>query len=302
MVKTKHMWIVSLVFTALVLASMGLYSISITGMSAKGKPADVQAWSNGFPSGAHFNLNIHGKKDSFVCDPTSGGGSIFVREYGYAEIQYIMNKKSPLTELNVIDPCAMSKKDPAKIQLPKGTYQVYARVLGKPGKIKTSEERKVVFYPKLIDACNDNVTPIKGFGDFIDCSDESLLGLGLVTTKGAFVKEEQELIRIAPVKGKNKAQPITDMFYWSGYVCEEVYDTNGDGEITMDDFGNADLTGDGLVNEEDLEFYLEFNCQWFEEAWIFDIADLVIYGWDYYNHGTKLVQVRFYPEDSTEFI
>lgn len=265
------------------------------------KPSSVMAWSNGFPSGAHFNLNIHGKRDSFVCDPTPGGGSIFVREYGDSEIQYIMNKKSSLTELYVIDPCAMSKNDPAKVQLPKGTYQVYARILGKPGKAKTDEIRKVVFYPKLIDTCNDNATePISGFGDFIDCTDESLIGLGVVTTNGAFNKEEQELIRIAPVRGKNQAQPITDMFYWSGYVCDDAFDTNGDGEITLADI-TADLTGDGIINQDDLNFYLNFNCQQFTNTWIFDIADLVIYGWDYQNSGSKLVQIRFYPEGTTTY-
>ena len=36
--------------------------------------------------------------------------------------------------------------------------------------------------------------------------------------------------------------------------------------------------------------------------WIFDIADLVVYGWDYYNSGAKLIQIRFYPDDQTEYI
>jgi hypothetical protein len=36
--------------------------------------------------------------------------------------------------------------------------------------------------------------------------------------------------------------------------------------------------------------------------WIFDIADLVVYGWDYQNRGSKLVQIRFYPDDQTEYI
>ena len=31
------------------------------------KPQDVIAWSNGYPSGAHFNLNVHGKKDGYNC-------------------------------------------------------------------------------------------------------------------------------------------------------------------------------------------------------------------------------------------
>ena len=40
------------------------------------KPAEVVKWSNGYPSGPHFNMNIHGKKDGFACDPGSGGGSV----------------------------------------------------------------------------------------------------------------------------------------------------------------------------------------------------------------------------------
>ena len=44
------------------------------------KPQDVIQASNGFPSGAHFNLNIHGKDPAtFAPDLTlSGGGSVFV--------------------------------------------------------------------------------------------------------------------------------------------------------------------------------------------------------------------------------
>ena len=36
--------------------------------------------SNGIPSGPHFNLNIHGKKASYVCEDVPGGGSVFVLE------------------------------------------------------------------------------------------------------------------------------------------------------------------------------------------------------------------------------
>src|SRR3989338_7869688 len=121
------------------------------------KPAPVIAWSNGFPSGEHYNLNIHGKKSGFSCDGSPGGSSIFVPEYGQSLIQFIQNKKSSLTTLNVIDPCSFSASDPAKIQLPTGEYQVYARILAKPGQTKkqTEEQRGVIFYPRLIDACND---------------------------------------------------------------------------------------------------------------------------------------------------
>jgi hypothetical protein len=202
----------------------------------------------------------------------------------------------------------MGKNDPAKVQLPRGEYQVYARILAKPGKTKTGETRSVIFYPKLIDACNDNASaPIDNFGEFIDCSDESLIGLGVVTNQGVWDKDSQYLERIAPVKGKNKAQPITDMFQWTGYACDEGYDLNNDDIISLDDlnfYGDLrfDYDMNGVIDEDDLTAYLELYCSYFESEWIFNIADLVIYGWDYHNSGSKLVQVRFYPVDTTEFV
>lgn len=261
-----------------------------------GKPSNVVLWSNGFPSGEHYNLNIHGKIEGFSCDPTGGGSSIFVSEYGQSEIQLIQNKKSSVDYFNVIDRCSFSPSDPAKIQLPSGEYQVYARILAKPSNIKKNETRKVIFYPKLIDACNDNATnPISGFGDYIDCSNESLVGLGVVTYGGVFDKENQELIRISPVRGKNQAQPITKMFQWTGYACSEIYDINLNGEIDLGDVP-YDLNADGTHDEGDLVSYLELSCASYQNEWIFNIADLVIYGWDYHNSGSKLVQVRFYKK------
>lgn len=273
-----------------------------TTSTSGGKPPEVVNWSNGFPSGEHYNLNIHGKKSNFICDATSGGGSIFVPEYGQAEIQLIQNRKSSITGMYVIDPCSFSMQDPAKIQLPYGEYQVYTRILAKPGKRKTGETRSVIFYPKLIDACNDNATaPIPGFGDYIDCSNESLVGLGVITSNGVFDKDSQQLIRISPVKGQNKAQDVTAMFQWTGYACDEAYDTNDNGEIDIGDV-SVDYDLDGTIDSDDLAIYLDLYCFKYNSEWIFNIADLVVYGWDYYNSGSKLVQVRFYPKKTTTYI
>lgn len=279
-------------------------TISVSGVFSSvmaAKPESAVEWSNGFPSGAHFNLNIHGKKMDYACNETSGGGSVFVPEFGDSLIQLIQNKKSSVSELTVHDPCSFGPDDPAKVQLPKGEYQVYTRMLAKPGKPNSDDQPFVIFYPKLVDACNDNGTaPIDGFGDYIDCSSESLVGLGIVTGNGAFDMDSQYLERIAPISGKNEATDITDLFRWSGWVCNESSDTNGDKEITVEDV-TVDLNGDGIIDETDLELYLDQNCQITENEWIFNIADLVIYGWDYKNNGAKLVQVRFYPLDTTEF-
>ncbi|MGQ0534970.1 MAG: hypothetical protein ACT4PT_02745 [Methanobacteriota archaeon] len=276
---------------AIALATVLVASATFVGAA---KPADVVAWSNGFPSGEHYNLNIHGKKEGFACDPASGGASIFVPEYGVAEIDIVQNRKSAVTGLATRDACGTFDGDPAVVQLPAGEYQVYARILAKPQ--KSGEPREVVFYPKLVEACNDTGT--ETFPDAVDCDESFLLGTGVVTSGGVFDLESQELVRTA---GKSKALDVTALFAWTGYVCDQVYDTNGNGEIDLGDLP-GDLTGDGLVDGADLAAYLAANCTYHASEWVFNIADLVVYGWDWHNSGSKLVQVRFYPTTTTEFL
>jgi hypothetical protein len=170
---------------------------------------DVIAKSNGFPSGAHFNLNIHGKNDSFVCDPTAGGNSVFVDEYGPANIQYVTNRKSSLTELTVLDPCAVDGGT-AKVQLPyeqQGFY-VFARVKGKPNNGKNGEESSIILYPNsVVGACNDDpLNPDPNFGNYTSC-DEALLPLGLIIGPDVYLAEPEQYVRFDPAvtKGKGKS-------------------------------------------------------------------------------------------------
>lgn len=319
--------------TAACLAAV--FTVAMANQVLADKPVDVVMWSNGFPSGEHLNLNIHGKKDDYNCDASAGGGSVFVPEYGDSEIDFVQNKKSSSTELTVHDKCAYFDGDPALVQLPKGEYQVYARILGKPR--KEGEPREVVFYPKLVEACDDTLSALDtngngdidlldldtdgdgipdqdldgngivdeadltlyyDFPDAVDCTDSFLLGTGVVTSNGVFDMDSQELIR---TKGKSTAVDVTALFQWSGYACDQIYDVNGNGEIDLGDLEGVDLTGDGLVDGDDLELYLMTSCTLLESEWVFDIADLVVHGWDYENNGSKLVQTRFYPVDTTTF-
>ena len=343
--------------------SLGALAISAS-VALAAKPVEKIEWSNGFPSGPHFNLNIHGKADGFTCDTEPGGGSVFVPEYGTSEIQLIQNKKSSVSELTVLDKCGDAfDGDPAQVQLPKGEYQVYARILGKPA--KNDEPRDVSFYPKLVEACNDTtvydlngdgvvdvddllLVDVNGdgvvdefddhdlnsdgvvdqadvdlwlsfFSGLTECTDSDLLGVGMVTGSGSFTQDGQSLER---TKGKSTATDITDIFMWSGIAFDTALDLNGDGDLTIDDFLLTDINDDGVVDlaEHDLNFdgivddadfqiwlgilelagsYKDFSD---EPVWVFDIADLVVYGWDYVNNGSKLVQVRFYPVATTEFI
>jgi hypothetical protein len=107
----------------------------------------------------------------------------------------------------------------------------------------------------------------------------------------------------------NKAVSISDLFYWSGSWIDAMYDYNGDGEITVADL-DKDLDGtpdwdpneDGLFNEVDVTWIWANLGHEETDKWVFDLADLVTYGWDYENNGSKLVQVRFYPVGETSFI
>jgi len=141
------------------------------------------------------------------------------------------------------------------------------------------------------------------FGDLTSCEDQSLLGIGAIDGSNIFTLNETGLYRFDPVttdkgrgKGKSTAVDITPMFKWTGWVCNSSIDINNDGVIDENDLPEGyDTVEEYLESLEGQDL-----CIHYENEWVFDIASLVIYGWDYQNMGAKLVQVRFYyPEDST---
>src|SRR5688572_8065594 len=127
--RTRNLRLVSLGLAASMCIVFGLGASAIAA-----KPLAVVAWSNGFPSGDHYNLNVHGKKAGYSCTGTDGGASVFVPEYGDSEIQLVQNKRSSIVGLTTRDACTGFDGDAAIVQLPAGEYQVYARILAKPAK------------------------------------------------------------------------------------------------------------------------------------------------------------------------
>ena len=107
-------------------------------------------------------------------------------------------------------------------------------------------------------------------------------------------------------------------FLWTGVVCDPILDVSGpdgipDGQLTIHDFPGlteADVAlagvivnGNGIIEDAEFQAYLATfaECVEFTEEWVFNIADIVIYGIDYVNNGSTLTQMRFYPVETTEF-
>jgi len=281
---------------------------------------------NGFPAGPHYNLNIHGKKDGFACNDTPGGGSVFVDEYGPATIQYVSNKKGSITELMVLDPCAVDN-GMAKVQLPYEAdgYYVFGRILGKPNNSSNNgDASSVILYPNVVvQACNDTgVDP--DFGDWTSCPGDPLLALGFLVHDQVYVAENETYARFEPGvtkgKGKSKATDITALFTYVGWIVHPDLDISAPyGEITQDDVpvdayntipGTQPYDSDGN-SFIDVEEWLTYQADqtppmaWYfsmgDGMWIFNIADLVVTEQGLVNDGTKLLQIRFYPKDGTTF-
>jgi len=431
--------------SVLLLSVVGIFGFNDNNDAYAKKPQSVIDWSNGFPSGEHSTMNIHGKKADYNCDNSLQGvepygSSVFVPIEGESEIDIVSNKRSSVTHGYTIDPCAAPfgqepVPDAALYQLPYGEHQVYWRILGKPnngnGQNGNDGSSEVVIYPKLVDLCNflptefadgsqvnsfdpdaqvplvlspftnekyvdsngngmldvgesiyrddtldggvnfvtpgdtllanDNEHPVDGTialepfviekfadangnglldkgetvyrdngdgivsagdirlayassqglpadegGDAINCEDETLVGLGLVTNNGAYKKTEEGLERFDSEstqkgKGKSKAVEITDLFKWSGVVCDASLDVADPiGELTPADFvlTDADFIDDAAFTAFLASLEL---CTYYTETWVFYIADIVIYGLDYVNNGSTLTQIRYYPTATTEF-
>jgi hypothetical protein len=298
------------------------------GSALAGKRLDVMVMSNGYPSGPHYNLNIHGKDTAtFSCNLSDAGSSVFISEYGTSTIEYVSNKRAFITELTVLDACAEAfDGNPVRVQLPYETegYYVFARLRGKPQNSHQTpgDPSHVILIPNpVLKVCNDQGDP--DFPYYTECPDPdgSLLTLGLVTTEGVYKTESTGFYRFDATneskgkgkgKGNGKATDITGLFQWTGYVCNASLDTSGpegvpDGVIDGYDVPlSYDSNTDGTISQDELNAWLEDQeeagfCTFRNEAYIWDIADLVVQSQEVDNDGAKLLKIRWYPVKTTDF-
>ncbi|MFC1919912.1 hypothetical protein ACFLWX_03895 [Chloroflexota bacterium] len=377
----KRVAIPILIALALVVGSVSaVYAAKPEKWPDGGKPQDVIERSNGFPSGMHFNLNIHGKDPAvYDCVETVGGNSIFVPIDGGATIEYVanVNRKNPLPdgssayELVVLDQCAVDGDTTAKVYLPTKVevtddlgnislvptdgFFVFGRILGKPNNGGDGAPSSMILSPNIVkQACND-ADP-----DALNCD----AALGLIVDDNVYGATEETFVRFDPLatkgKGKSKAVDITQLFlytgwvYWGGNpetdgvpgltaadipvdwaVTYPEADLNGDATLELCEWVlyHPDINGDGVVGQLDasaaetwlpcagivltdidadidgsisLEEWQAFqatlnHATYFENRWVFDIADLVVTHQGIENDGAKLVQIRFYPRATTNF-
>jgi hypothetical protein len=286
------------------------------------KQLDVIPLSNGYPSGAHHNLNIHGKDaDTYNCTSTEGGKSVFIAEYGDSKIQYVTNKKSSVTELTVLDPCAevfSANSSPAKVQIPYEAegYYVLARIRAKPQNgSNAGDPSSIIMSPNLVvEACNDTDPENPEFPDYTECPNDPLLALGLIVGDNIYEATDVGFVRFdssQTTKGKGwaKATDITSLFTYSGWVYDSSLDTSGDGVVDINDvpLSYDTITVDGVIDQAEFELWraeqelLGLATEYINE-WILNIADLVVTEQDLSNDGVKLLKVRFYPVATTEYL
>jgi hypothetical protein len=298
------------------------------------KSQEVIAKSNGFPSGQHFNLNLHGRDClTWTGESAPGGNSVFIPLYTdacaeNATIQYLSNKRNTdnLT-LYVIDPLTDPfDGDAAQVYLPYnildessltvkpvGGYYVFGRILGKPKNDVSDNASHILIYPNVVIAASnatDNTTwpfPLDG---------EVLLDLGIITSQGNVgITDPADFYRFNPPTGdpgkgtktgKSKGVEITQLFLWSGYVTDNVsLDLNGNGYL---DEGDMALYSDpgwdptGKTFQDWLDYLVAAGqATYVSNQWIFDIAEMMITGQRVENDGTTLFQIRLYPVATTQF-
>ena len=329
----KKITVIAVSMVVLMALAIGVPSAMAAKPDGSDGSKDVISKSNGFPSGQHFNLNIHGKKADFQCTSDEGGGSVFIPEYGDATITYVTNKKSSVTELIAKDPCAF---DDGKVivQIPYEAqgYYVFAAIKGKPNNgSNDGSPSSIILKPNtVVQACDD--PGYDEFGNLIECPDDDLMALGMIVGNNLYAAEDEQYVRFDPEvtkgKGKSKGTDITRLFTYTGWVIDDSFDTNGpdgvpDGQINIfdvpvsdydgDSIADRDYNKDGVENEDDVTAWLTdlWNAwltdstlprvEYLDEVWILNIADLVVTEQPITNDGTKLLQVRFYPVATTEF-
>jgi hypothetical protein len=213
---------------------------------------------------------------------------------------------------------------------PADGYWVFARILGGPHKGSGDDPDKkgnqgnassMIIYPNpVLTVCN-TTDPLA-----TDCNNAEA-PLGLVTNEGVYTFDEgsnvftrfSDTTTTGKGKGRSIAGNITPLLTWTGWVANATLDISEPFGV-LDDAdvpGNAtaiisidygmnpcDYADDCVVDT--IEEWLAFQeaigqATYYDNEWVFNVADIVIQEQDFVNDGTRLMQIRFYPRATTTF-
>jgi hypothetical protein len=232
------------------------------------------------------------------------------------------NVTLPTNQLIVTDACTEPfDEDEASFQLPpcEEGYRVYARVLGTPSN-KHDDNREIKLISGSLEVVQDE------YGN-------DLLYIGDVTGN-SYTKPDgtTEVFKKQRGRGQSVAVSITDLFLFTGDICylnvpygwecepdegtTDPFDCLNKYSLcctpVLDEFGSpipGSYESCDLFEEVKVETYegsgvyvcpegndaVTAYCQYYQDVWISEIADLVEYLFGVENDGVKLLQLRFYP-------
>jgi hypothetical protein len=196
---------------------------------------------NGFPSGPHYNLNIHGKKAEFTCPEQKYYLEVKSCGCGLHQIGDLVEECDPLdtcepTDIPIYGNSIFVPEDGQGIQI----YMQSGKVGGKGKKAEALPQNELW----AIDPCavfdgdgaiiqlppgeydvyaralatptgNPNMTVSPELVAAEDENGNDLVYLGLLTGDGFQTLTET----FTRNKGKSKAIPITGLFNWTGEIC-----------------------------------------------------------------------------------
>ncbi len=283
------------------------------------KPIDVINLSNGYPSGHHHNLNVHGEDPTKAIDCTpDDGNSVWianaddpstpnVEENMENTIQYFSNSKKNdrHADYAVTDKCAEAfDGDPARVRIPYDSdgYYVYARVPGNHQNTGGTSSVTMIPDPNIV-ACDLDSDPNNNFKDLEHCdenTDADLILLGFVSAGGVWYYNTQSEtfeqvdnsanVKGGKGKGKSKGTDITGLFVWSGLLCHDatidqallILDFNGDLVIDAQDIIDQGLLAVYDTDSDEVISGLEFNAYLkiiFDSGVLADLCEFKEFQW-----------------------
>jgi hypothetical protein len=235
---------------------------------ASATPPGMSVNPNGFPSGPHYNLNIHGKKDSFTCPAQA----YYYRVESCGCGQHAVGDL--VEECNELDDCSLTDTPiyGNSIFVPENgegieIYMQSGKVGGKGNKAAALPQDELWavdpcagfdgdgaviqlppgeydVYARALAKPTDEptMTITSGLTVVQDEYGNNLVYLGLVTEDG-FATGSETFTR---KKGKSKAVSITGLFEWTGTVCYfDAMDVPGTEEF-IQNYCCADGNADGV--------------------------------------------------------